>query len=393
MPHQLIDRSADLKRLRDEGFDLEIRSGFLLVKDVPYVTPNRKVKRGTIVTALTLAGDKTTKPTDHVVEFTGETPCDHTGAALNRVIIESARRQIADNLVVNHRFSSKPLTTGVYPDYYEKITAYIAILESFARVIDPAASARTFPVVREDGDESPFAYVDTATSRAAIGVAVRKLQLAKLASVGLGGTGGYILDLVAKTPVREIHLFDGDVFLSHNAFRAPGAASVATLESKLMKVDYYARTYLEMHRGVQPHPYYLDATNVSELKNMDFAFLAIDAGESKRIVVEALEAFHKPFIDVGIGITQVDDALTGLVRVTSSVPEKRDHFRERVSLGASAERGIYDQNIQIAELNALNAALAVVRWKKFCGFYLDFESEFHSTFSIDCNVIANDDSA
>jgi hypothetical protein len=37
---------------------------------------------------------------------------------------------------------------------------------------------------------------------------------------GLGGTGSYILDLVSKTPVNEILLFDSDDFLQHNAFRS-----------------------------------------------------------------------------------------------------------------------------------------------------------------------------
>ena len=37
MSQRPISRSRDLKRLRDEGYDLEIRSGYLLAKDVPYV--------------------------------------------------------------------------------------------------------------------------------------------------------------------------------------------------------------------------------------------------------------------------------------------------------------------------------------------------------------------
>lgn len=391
MSQQLIDRSTDLKRLRDEGFDLEIRSAYLLVKDVPYVTSSREVKRGTIVTPLTLAGDSTTTPSDHVVDFAGETPCDHRGVPLHRIIIESTTRSLADNIVVNHKFSSKPIGPAAYRDYYEKITTYTAILEGFARAIDSSASARTFPVIPEDRDNMMFTYLDTATSRAGIGVPVGKLQLGKLAIIGLGGTGAYILDLIAKTPVHEIHLFDGDVFLTHNAFRAPGAASIATLESKQRKVDYYASIYSHMHRGVRAHSYYLDAKNVAELEEMNFVFLAIDAGESKHVIVEALENYGIPFIDVGLGITQVDDALTGVIRVTTSLPNKRDHFRSRVSLAAGADRGEYDRNIQIADLNALNAALAVIRWKRYCGFYLDFERECHSTYSIDCNVVISDE--
>src|SRR5579859_5238943 len=365
MSQQLIDRSADLERLRNEGFDIEIRSGFLVVKDVPYVTSNREVKRGMIVTPLTLAGDATTTPSDHVVDFVGEAPCDNAGQVLRRIIIESANRQLASDLEVNHKFSSKPVPPGAYRDYYEKITAYVAILEGFARAIDSSVSARTSPVVRDERSDATFAYLDTATSRAGIGVAVAKLRLGKLAIVGLGGTGAYILDLVAKTPVREIHLFDGDVFLTHNAFRSPGAASLGMLESKPRKVAYYEGIYSQMHRGIQAHPYHLDAQNVAELESMSFVFLAIDAGESKGVIVEALETYGIPFIDVGLGITEVENALTGVIRVTTSLPSKRDHFRRRVSSGDGADGGEYDRNIQIADLNALNAAFAVTRWKRY----------------------------
>jgi hypothetical protein len=38
----------------------------------------------------------------------------------------------------------------------------------------------------------------------------------------------------------------------------------------------------------------------------------------------------------------------------------------------------YDGNIQIAELNSLNAALAVIKWKKLCGFYNDRKAEHFS---------------
>ena len=34
----LVDRSEDLRRLVEEGFDVEVRDGNLLVHHVPYVT-------------------------------------------------------------------------------------------------------------------------------------------------------------------------------------------------------------------------------------------------------------------------------------------------------------------------------------------------------------------
>ena len=63
---------------------------------------------------------------------------------------------------------------------------------------------------------------------------------------------------------------------------------------------------------------------------MDFVFVCVDDGESKKLIVEKLEEFGVPFIDVGMGVRLSDDMLAGTVRVTTSTPGKRDHFRNRV---------------------------------------------------------------
>ena len=85
-----------------------------------------------------------------------------------------------------------------------------------------------------------------------------------------------------RTPVRQVHLFDGDVLLQHNPFRAPGAASIEQLRRGLTKVAYYTEMYSAMRTGIVAHPYYLDEGNVDELKDMTFVFIAIDDGPPKR---------------------------------------------------------------------------------------------------------------
>ncbi|MGA9801914.1 MAG: DUF6791 domain-containing protein, partial [Terriglobales bacterium] len=75
MSRQLINRSWDLQKLQNDGYELEIKSGFLLVKGVPYVNSRKEVQRGTLVAKLVLAGDKTARPDDHVAYFAGEHPC------------------------------------------------------------------------------------------------------------------------------------------------------------------------------------------------------------------------------------------------------------------------------------------------------------------------------
>jgi len=61
----------------------------------------------------------------------------------------------------------------------------------------------------------------------------------------------------------------------------------------------------------------------------------------------------------------------------------RDHVRakNRIPLNWGAENE-YDKNIQIADLNALNAALAVVAWKKLLGFYHEAPRMHYSTYTI-----------
>lgn len=391
MSHRLINRSPDLKKLRDEGYNLELRSGHLLVNDVPYVNTRREVQRGILVSTLTLAGDVTTRPDSHVAYFIGEYPCRWDGTEIEQIKNPSPARALAEGLFVNYTFSAKPHEP--YPDYYAKMTTYVAILEGQARMIQPAATANTFPVIApgEDDEDTTFNYIDTASSRAEIGLITRKLAIPKIAIVGLGGTGAYVLDLVAKTPVKEIHLFDGDAFLQHNAFRSPGAPSIEELSAKPRKAAYLCGIYSKMRRGIVVHAEYVGPENVELLRDVQFVFLCLDHGTAKKLIVERLEEFSIPFIDVGMGLYATDNMLGGVLRVTTSTPEQPDHFRSRVSFSDNEEPNEYARNIQIADLNALNAALAVIKWKKRFGFYLDLDCEHHCTYTIDGNALTNED--
>src|SRR5262245_10175826 len=108
MSQQLINRSPDLKRLRDNGFAVEVRSGRLLLDRVPYVNSAREVKRGTLVSELTLAGDVTTKPSTHVIDFIGEHPCHKDGSLIAKIVNASQRKEVAAGITVDHTFSAKP---------------------------------------------------------------------------------------------------------------------------------------------------------------------------------------------------------------------------------------------------------------------------------------------
>jgi len=355
------------------------------------VNANKDIKFGTLVSELSLAGDITTTPSTHVVFFTGDHPCNKDGSEIVKIKHRSVEKSFDRDLVVHHSFSSKP--NGGYQNYYEKMVTYATIISSPAHSINPDITAKTFPVIEPKEDESVFHYIDTASSRAGINVLSKKLEAGKVAIVGLGGTGSYVLDLIAKTPIKEIYLFDGDKFLQHNAFRSPGAPSVEDLRKKPPKVIYFQERYSKMHRNIIACNYYIDDSNVDQLQEMNFVFLCLDQGETKKQIVETLEMSDVPFIDVGMGIEITDNALYGILRITTSTVENRDHVKEKNRIPFSGGNGDneYSRNIQIADLNALNATLAVVKWKKLCGFYGDLENEFYCTYTIDGNKLINED--
>lgn len=389
MSRELLNRSADLKRLRDEGYFVRIQGGFLVMREVPYVTAQREVKIGTLISALTMAGETTRRPETHVVYFDGAYPCKADGTPIEAISHQSAKIDLGNGLTAQHSFSSKPAEG--YSDYFHKMSTYAAILSGPAATLEPGTTPRPFREPDED-DESVFNYTETASARAGIGALTDLLKPEVLAIIGGGGTGSYILDFTAKTPAREIRIFDGDDFLQHNAFRAPGAPSIEELRDAPKKVDYLKSIYSKMHRNIVAYSASLDASNVHLLDGITFAFLCMDAGEAKRAVVAKLEALGVPFVDVGMGLELVDGSLGGILRVTTSTPGKREHVHQgRIPFDGRGADDIYSSNIQVADLNALNAVLAVVKWKKLRGFYRDLEHEHHSTYTTDGNMLLNGD--
>lgn len=386
---QLISLNDDLKRLFNDGYELSIVGGQIVVSNVPYVAADKSVKRGALVSELHLNANRTLAPKTHVMRFTGDHPCDKNGKELPYMKHGTSREAIGDGIVVARSFSCKP-TSGAYPDYYEKVTTYASMISVHAQQIDPEATARTHAVTQIDEPDMPFRYLDNASGIAGISEMSERVAGQRIAIVGLGGTGSYVLDLVAKSWVAEIHLFDGDDLIQHNAFRCPGAISAETLLERPKKADHYAAVYDPFRRGVVAHPYYLTEENVSELEAFDFVFICVDKGSAKKTVAEHLEEMGKSFVDVGMGIVVAEGKLLGVVRTSASTPEDRGTFQKHVRFGDGDPDAAYTKNVQIAELNALNACQAVMKWKKINGIYLDLEGEMNSNYTIDGNHMSNE---
>src|SRR5205823_6512883 len=132
----------------------------------------------------------------HVVFFVGEPPCDQHGTMLPGVSPNS-NQALGDGLTPNHQISMVPKTgpnPGKYSDYYEKITTLVRIVWHPAQAIDPDITPYTNPVVVPDEeDDSVFNYLDTAATKAGIVVANAKLEGQRIAIVGAGAAGSYVL--------------------------------------------------------------------------------------------------------------------------------------------------------------------------------------------------------
>jgi hypothetical protein len=381
-----VREHPDLIQLVNEGYAVRIVAGHLVIDDIPFVTAEKAVQRGSLLCPLDRDGNGA--PGSHIMWFHGGDPCGPDGHPLAGINRDVQRIAPAPDLASSCAFSLKP--PSGYATFYEKVSLYSTIVAGPAQAIDPEVTALTFKPIVTDEDESVFRYLDTFSSRARITEFSQRLAVGKVVIVGAGGTGSYLLDLLAKTPIRELHVYDGDVFATHNAFRAPGAAGIADLEARLKKVDYLAGIYGRMRRQIHPHPVRVTAANVSELMDADFVFLAMDPSPDKSAIVKTLEAQGLPFIDTGIGVGITPNGIGGVIRVTTGRAGHFDHIqRAGVLANDDNDDADYNTNIQVSELNMIAAAMAVLQFKQLLGFYADDENELHTLYSIEDNVLGH----
>src|SRR5690606_9704954 len=109
-------------QLREEGYFVQLVGSYLVMREVPYVDKHRRVRKGTLISTLALAGDTTRPPDTHVIHFDGDYPCGPDGKPITAISHQTRRFELGNGLTAEHAFSSKP--DGGYRDYYHKMTTY-----------------------------------------------------------------------------------------------------------------------------------------------------------------------------------------------------------------------------------------------------------------------------
>jgi hypothetical protein len=232
----LANHNDDIRRLVDKGYALTVDGPHLVVRDVPYLDSARALRVGAIVAKLEFIDKVRVKQVDHQVYFAGSHPFSLDGVPIANLgggpaIIHLSRPDV----VVERSFSNKP--SGGFANFYDKIEHYVGVISGPAQSLHPTATPLTFAVDAGVAADSVFKFHDTLTSRAEIGDLVERFRADKIAIIGLGGTGSYLLDFLAKTPVKEIRVFDGDGYHVHNAYRSPGKLEERELGTS--KADVY----------------------------------------------------------------------------------------------------------------------------------------------------------
>lgn len=397
MSSSLISRSGDLSALSAARYSIEVRGGYLVVRHIPYLDSGGEVRTADIVTALNLVGgvadNRTTAPADHTVWWTGYTPHTISGDSMDSHLVCGSwvpSRELGEGITVTEQWSRKLRENGrprQYTDFREKIETYVAEVASHAEAKRPGtidACKHGYRPKIHSG--SRFHYTDTSTYRNGTRGIESRIEDEVVGIIGIGGSGSYLVDVLAKTNVKEIHLFDHDTMETHSAFRVAGAARAEELGCNKGKVDWHRERYNVVRKeGLFTHRISVDKESLALLDKCTTVFIAVDDLDVRRMLQSALTRKGILHLAVGIGLDIEgvhNDQLGGNVKVEINFRDPHANGSTDCQTAPSEDGALddlYRSNIQTAELNMLGAALAITEWKATRQVYrTERSSEFDS---------------
>lgn len=367
---ELASLNPFIRDLDEQGYQLDFINGYFVIYGLPYLDQAGSLKHGDWISPVDLTeGGKLDPPRSHQAWFHGDKPHDQSGRELS-IGSREHRLVVTNDFAANLSFSFKLLENGQMRDYRsfeEKVHTYLDTITSPAMAKYPEATPLRGIEVKAAAQNSPLRFPDTSSARYNLNDISSLLRSKKVAIVGLGGTGSYILDLLARTHLERIALFDDDKVHVHTIFRMPGFIDRAIGKPK---VEALAHQYGNWHSGIEPINERVTQENIERLLKFDFVFISVDDGPARRLIVDWLSSKSVPFIDCGMGLNRSVVGLNGTVRITGVDRTAYDRTIDTAYLPTKdAKEDEYRRQAQIAELNALNAALAVIRFKQHFGIY------------------------
>lgn len=369
----LASRNPFVRDLHELGYDADFVGGHFVLYGLPYLDQAGTLQYGDLFSPIVLGADDAIMPGGtHQVWWRGGRPHGPGGAELGVGAADSVVT-IVEGLTSDLAFSLKLLDANYqarnYDSFQEKIQTYLDVIVRPAMAAYPDATPLRGIERRAKEQDSPLRWPDTMSANYGINDVADRLRGKKVAIVGLGGTGSCILDFIARTHLENITLFDDDKIHVHTLFRIPGFIGRNAIGKS--KVEALAQHYDAWHAGITPVPERVIAGNVDRLRGLDFVFVSVDDGPSRRFLIDWMSSEDIPYVDCGMGLNRsFGGTLNGVVRITGADRGAYDRTVDTPYLPTvNPKDAEYRKQAQIIELNALNAALAVVRFKQHFGLY------------------------
>ena len=366
---ELANRNPFIRDLDELGYHADFVGGYFVIYGVPYLDKDKALKYADWVNPVDLnATGIMDPPINHQAWWNGEKPHNQAGEALKMGIADN-KIEVSPGFLFPYAFSLKlhdeKGQNRLYGSFEEKVQTYLAKITAPAMATYPEATPLAGIKVKAAAQGSPLRFPDTSSARYHLNDVSSLLRGKKVAIIGLGGTGGYILDFIARTHLERIALFDDDMVHVHTIFRMPGFISGAI---GMAKVDALAQHYGQWTSAIEPVNERITELNIERMQGFDFVFVSVDDGPARRFIVDWLSSREIPFLDCGMGLNRSVIGLNGTVRITGV---DRAAYERNVDTAylptGDAKDDEYRRQAQIAELNALNASFAVIRFKQHFG--------------------------
>ena len=365
---ELVNHNPFLRDMEETGYLIDFVGGHLVFYGWPYLDHAGGLCYGDLAFTLDLNGYVIDPPQSHQGWWRGSKPCDQTGRALlvsPVLTVIDITHDLRTDFAFSLKLHDEQGVNRAYRSFEEKVQTYLDVITGPALAAYPDATPLRAIERMAKAQGTPLKFPDMMSARYGMNDISMKLAGKRVAIIGLGGTGSYVLDFIARTHLLGIGLFDDDKIHVHTVFRLPGF--IANAIGKL-KVDVLAAHYDQWHGGIVPVPERITPENIEQLQAYDFVFVSVDDGPSRQQIIDWLSANNIPFVDCGMGLNRVEGGLSGFVRISGVNRQayERNVGTVRLPVG-DAKEDEYRRQAQITELNAFNAAMAVIRFKQHFG--------------------------
>jgi len=146
-----------------------------------------------------------------------------------------------------------------------------------------------------------------------------KLEKMKIAVIGCSGTGGPVVEMLARNCVGDLVLVDPDIVEEKNLNRIPNAF-LTDVQNKELKVTVLKKAILEMGTGTNVLAIpknIIDPQAILAVAECDYIFGCMDGIEGRHILNRLATFYSIPYSDIGVKL--IADGKGGIIDICGTV--------------------------------------------------------------------------